>query len=155
LGFRHDVRGPYARDVAPLLLSGREHVAPSRAPLGIDEAGIEYTAEGLGLAGSGVSAQVTDTVYDGVTVELTLTSGPAPLVLLGGSELGGSSCPWPAASAPQGPEVLTLRRRGAEATLERGGATAKCSVKPGRHGLTLTGAGGMPSRVRALSVGRK
>jgi len=155
LGFRHDVRGTYARDVAPLLLSGREHVAPSRAPLGIEVTGIEYTADGLGLAGTHASAHVMDSRYDRVTAELTLASGPPPRVLLGRTELGGSACPWPAATAAQLPEVLTLRRRGTQATLERGGVTARCSVEPGRLEMALAGTGGAPTRLRALSLRRE
>jgi hypothetical protein len=82
-GFRHDTRGPYARDVAPLLLAGREHVAPSRAPFDLATSGIDYAAGGLGLSGSGAAAFVTDTTYANVTLELELTSG-APTVIAPG-----------------------------------------------------------------------
>jgi len=150
-GFRHDTRGPYARDVAPLLLAGREHVTPSRAPFDLATSGIEYGAGGLGLSGSNVAAFVTDTTYANVSLEIELTSGAAPVVLLGDTRVGDGACPWPATSG----DALSLRRSGTDVILQRGGAKTHCKVANGRLALGLAGRDGEESRVRSLTIRRE
>lgn len=154
-GFRHDVRGPYARDVAPLLLAGREHVSPNRLPSGVSKSGIEYSAAGLGLAGDDVLAVVTDTTYADVDLELTLTSGPAPVVVLGTTRLGAAECAWPSPEPAEAGEIVQLRRRGTRVTLERRGARRSCDVAGGRLGVGLSAPGPEPSFVRALEIHRR
>ena len=149
-GFRHDVRGTYSRDVAPLLLSGREHVAPSRLPSGVSKSGIEYSASGLGLRGDGALAVVADTSYAAVDLALTLTSGPPPLVML-----GAVACAWPSLDDAVPGETVDVRRRGAEVTLERGGTRQSCAVGEGRLGVALAAQGSRTSFVRALEIRRR
>jgi len=153
-GFRHDVRGPYARDLAPLLLAGREHVAPSRFPSGVSKSGIEYSAGGLGLAGSQSLAVVADTTYADLDLALTMTSGAPPVVHLGGTVLGGADCPWPDLASAEPGEVVHVRRRADEATLERKGATQSCTVGSGHLPLALGPSAGK-SFVRALEIRRR
>jgi hypothetical protein len=153
-GFRHGVRGPFARDIAPLLIAGREHVAPSRLPTGVASSGIEYSADGLGLRGAEALAVVADTDYADVDLTLTLTSGPAPVVVLGSTRLGGAECPFGVLEAATPGEVITVRRRGATATLERRGTRRKCAVESGRLGVALSASGPSASFVRALELRR-
>lgn len=153
LGFRHDVRGTFARDVAPILLSGREHVAPSRAPL--DGSGIDYGGDGLVLGSPAVSARVTDTAYADVTLELVLSSGIPPILLFGAHEVGGAECPWPNGAPATPGESMRVVRRGKSVTLERAGATTRCTVGEHRLGLGLAGPGNGESRVRSLSIRRE
>lgn len=146
VGFRHDVRGRYARDIAPLLLADRQHVGPSRAPLGLDASGIEYGTGGLGLSRPDALAWITDATYADVTVNVALTSGQAPALLL-----GSATCRWPDGDANE----LRAVRRGTRAVLSRGGDEAICAVPSGRVAVGLGGPESGASRVRSLTVRRK
>lgn len=154
-GFRHDVRGPFARDVAPLLLAGRENVAPNRFPSGVSQTGIEYSGAGLGLSGEDTLAVVADTSYADFDLELTLTSGPPPVVVLGVTRVGGDDCPWRSLDAAAPGEVLKLFRRGDQATLERSGERRACPIDSGRLSVGLSAAGPSASFVRALEIHRR
>lgn len=154
-GFRHDVRSAFAGDLAPLLLASREHMSPNRFPSGVKTAGIEYGSSGLGLAGSEALVVVTDTDYADLELELTSSSGPPPVVVLGGARVGDSGCPWPDTSPAAPGEILKLRRRGSTVSLSRASATRTCKVGSGRKGLALSAATSVPSFVRALEIRRR
>ncbi|MBI3205045.1 MAG: hypothetical protein HYZ29_26140 [Myxococcales bacterium] len=154
-GFRHDVRGVFARDLAPLLLAGREHMAPNKFPSGVSKSGVEYSAGGLGLAGVESRAVVADTTYADVDLAITMTSGAPPVVELGGARVGGGECPWPDTTASEPGEVLRVQRRAETATLERRGHTRSCAVVSGRISVSLAAAGGGKTFVRALEIRRR
>ncbi len=113
-GLYHSQRGPFTQDVAPLLVgSGRgivPHLPPTANGVAADVT-LEYSvATGLRLAGSAAVASIADTDYADFTLELSLASGPPPLLKLvaGGSAVdasasfGGLECPWPELAAPAG-----------------------------------------------------
>ena len=153
-GFRHGVRGSFARDLAPLLFASRDQVVPGHFPGIFSDSGIEYSAAGLGLAGADAGAFVADTDYADVDLELTLTSGPPPAVLMGQTRVGGSECPWPSVEVADPGEVLTLRRRGSMAVLERKGASRSCAVEDGRVTLGLAAADSA-TFVRSFEIRRR
>lgn len=154
-GFRHDVRGPYARDVAPLLLTGREHMVPNRFPSNLSSAGIEFGSTGLGLSGTEALVSVADTDYAGVELAITLSSGPPPVVVLGDTRLGGSECEWPSSEPAEPGELLTLLRHTSQVVLSRNGKSRTCPSPKGRLGVALSASGSTPSFVRAIEIRRR
>ena len=92
--------------------------------------------------------------YADVDLELTLTSGPPPAVLMGQTRVGGSECPWPSVEVADPGEVLTLRRRGSMAVLERKGASRSCAVEDGRVTLGLAAADSA-TFVRSFEIRRR
>ena len=151
-GFRFDTRSAWARDLVPLLLSGREHVTPNQPPVG--PPGLAYTANGLALQGAGALARVADATYAGLQAEITMSSGPPPVLVLGATRLGDASCPWPTSEDSTPGERLTLTRHADSAVLSRGGSQTKCEVPAGRLSLGLS-ADAAVSVVRSLSVARR
>lgn len=151
-GFRYDTRSAWAQDVAPLLLAGREHVVPNQPPVGAP--GLGYTASGLALQGTGALAQIADATYAGLEAQLTMSSGAAPVLVLGTTRLGGATCPWPTSGDTTPGELLTLTRSGESAVLSRGGSQRKCAVPAGRLPLGLSAESAV-SVVRSLRVLRR
>jgi hypothetical protein len=167
VGLYHDQRGPWARDVAPLLVGSATGLVPDRPPSASPSAGdgrIEYSpAGGLELSGPQAIVSVTDTEYADFSLQLTLADGPPPLVrLLGaGSEaaaFGGIECPWPTDGSPT---RLSLRRTLDQVRLERndGAATASASVTcsrplPARVSIQLIGSRDGSSRLTRVEITR-
>ncbi len=168
-GVRSDVRGAFARDVGPQLLTQPtlETTVVPTAPASFDDADatISFTATGLGLRDFG-SVWISDTSYAAFELKLGRSAGPAPRVALravnDGCEgaqcgaarvLGAGDCPWPdsAAAAAQ----LRVVRQEASLTLSAGDDEATCELpelggRRVRIGL-LSGASGV-SRVRSIEV---
>jgi hypothetical protein len=108
VGFYHSQRGPFAQDVAPLLVGSADGIVPNQPPTSdADPSRLVYSpATGLELSGSAAVVSVADTEYAAFTLELNLASGPAPLIQLvavngedGEAAFGGFECPWPALDA--------------------------------------------------------
>jgi len=168
VGLYHDQRGPWSRDVAPLLVGGAAGLVPDRPPSArpsADDGRLEYSpANGLSLSGPQAIVSVADAEYADFRLELTLAEGPPPLVrLLGaGSEaaaFGGLECPWPTdggASATR----LSLRRALDQVRLERldaalPGASATCQRPlPARVSVQLIGSRDGASRLTRVEITR-
>jgi hypothetical protein len=131
VGFYHSQRGPYAQDVAPLLVGSPDGIVPHQPPAG--DAGpsrLAYdAAAGLELSGSAAVVSVADTEYAAFTLELSLASGPPPLIQLVATDsdedaaFGGFECPWPALDTrtanAAGAESLPLVRLRVERSFDR------------------------------------
>ena len=166
LGLYHSQRGPWARDVAPLLLGSAAGLVPDRPP-GSDvalEERLEYApATGLELAGPEAIVSVADAEYAAFTLELALAEGPPPLIrLIGGGNaaavFGGLECPWPAgASAAR----LRLQRSLDQVRLERldgagvsAAADACLGALPPRVSVQLLGTRDGVSRITRIEIAR-
>lgn len=149
LGFRHDVRGVFTRDITPLFLVDATHAVADRAPLGVPQTGIGFDGAGLSLT-KGARASVTETRYGALTLEITVTSGPAPIVRLGGAAFGDGDCPWPNGDGG----TLTLTRSNQSVTLSRDDASTTCTGPSGLTTVALEGAGDGVTVVRSLTVRR-
>jgi hypothetical protein len=145
VGFYHSQRGSFTQDVAPLLLGSGDNVAPHRPPTsGADEQEIilRYTpSAGLELLGAAAVASVADTDYADFTLELSLASGPPPLLRLvapgsaadDAASFGGLQCPWPDLNpAESAAEPLRLRaeRVGDSVRLQLSSEVAQPDVPP-------------------------
>lgn len=133
LGFFHSQRGPYTQDIAPLLVGGADGVLPHLPPTSGDGAvRLRYSpASGLELAGAAAVVSIADTDYAEFTLELSLSSGPPPLLSLvtasgapTDAALGGIDCPWPdedpaRAPTPDAPTRLRVERILDRVRLER------------------------------------
>jgi hypothetical protein len=128
LGFHHSQRGAHAQDVAPLLVGGAQGVVPHLPPTSDDGAvRLRYSAAtGLELAGAAAVVSVADTDYAAFTLELSLRSGPPPLLQLVGANgapadaaFGGLDCPWPEDGASIPPEPRAATRLRVERSLDR------------------------------------
>lgn len=166
VGLYHEQRGPWARDVAPLLLGSATGLVPDRPPSASPGAGdgrIVYSpATGLELAGPRAIVSVADTEYADFRLELTLAGGPPPLVrLLGaGSEaaaFGGLECPWPADGVASTTR-LALRRSLDQVWLEAGdpavGSVTCQRPLPARVSVQLIGSRDGSSRVTRVELTR-
>jgi hypothetical protein len=153
LGFRYDVRSRWARDLIPFLLNGHEHIGPSRPAMGLAVTGVELGPEGLALQGPGAEARVSDATYADLRAEIIMSGGAPPVIVLGGTRIGGSDCPWPGASQTATGEVLTVTRSGSAAALRRGGQKRSCSLGSGRLTFGL-GAESAATRIRSFSIER-
>ena len=130
-GLYHSQRGPFSQDVAPLLVGSGRGIVPHLPPMSSEAAAevtLQYSvAAGLRLAGSAAVASVADTDYADFTLELSLASGPPPLLKLvsAGSSLdssasfGGLECPWPDFDAPGGEGVTGPMRLRVQRTADR------------------------------------
>jgi hypothetical protein len=168
VGLQHDQRGPWARDVAPLLVGSATGLVPDRPPSasGGDDWLVYTAAGGLELSGPRAIVSVTETEYADFSLELTLTDGPPPLVrLLGaGSEaaaFGGLDCPWPTDGGGARPARLALRRSVDQVLLERPAvaepATARVTCQrplPARVSVQLIGTRDGLSRLARVELTR-
>ena len=151
-GFRHGSRSELARDIAPLLLSDATNVAPTIPP---SATGVSYDpARGLALRDPLGGAVIADTTYAGLGLNIELSEGEPPVVILGETPVGGSECPWPEPSAATLPETLIVNRTEDRAVLSRGGQTIRCDVPRGRLTVALTTRAGSASLIRSLAVRR-
>jgi hypothetical protein len=163
-GFFHSQRGSFTQDIAPLLVGEPGSVVPERpptAPGGADGALLSYaSATGLDLAGASAAVSITDTDYADFTLDLTLASGPPPLLRLlaprgapsTGSSFGGLECPWPEldkADALASPPRLRVERSGNSVRLERLAPSGDAAIEPRREPCQRA----LPERVRIELVG--
>jgi hypothetical protein len=171
MGMFHSQRGPYAQDTAPLLVGTGRNVVPEQPPVDND-AGVrlEYrVATGLELSGPAAVASVADTTYADFTLELSLVSGPPPLLeLVGAGEeddgtlFGGIDCPWPeldanADSASRGSLRLEVQRSEGRVRLSHGDAARgePCErVLPERVSLRLVGTPAGTSQLSRIEIRR-
>ncbi len=155
LGFRAHTRNLFSRDLALLQTTAAGspmsllHVVPERAP---SPETVRYTGQ-LELIDGRV--WVSETRYAALEIELKTQSGPAPIVWLGGTPLGGPACPWPPSEASPMGETLRITRAGAEAVLHRGGSTRTCTVTPERLAVGLQASPDGPTELSSLEVRRK
>jgi hypothetical protein len=163
LGFYHSQRGPYTQDVAPLLVGSADGIVPHQPPTSDnDPSRLAYSpARGLELSGSAAVVSVADTEYAAFTLELSLASGPPPLLQLvaangedGDAAFGGFECPWPALDAsPDGgadaraPVRLRVERAMDQVRLERLEGSVAAEPRPEPCGRAL------PERVGIQLVG--
>lgn len=169
VGLYHDQRGPWARDVAPLLVGSATGLVPDRPPSANPSDGdgqLDYSpATGLALSGPQAIVSVADAEYADFRLELTLAEGPPPLVrLLGaGSEaaaFGGLECPWPT-DAGASATRLSLRRTLDQVRLERldapdpavTGVTCQRPL-PARVSVQLIGSRDGSSRLTRVEIAR-
>lgn len=148
LALRHDTRNTYSADVTPFLLTDSTRLAPER-PATLDA---RYDDDQvLELAGS-AALWITDTAYLDFDLELVIADDEAavPLILIGSSEVGGSTCRWPAA-ANDG--VFRARRRGAQVTLI-GSRERTCSITDESRAPVGFRANGEAVRLRQISINR-
>lgn len=148
LALRHDTRNTYSADVTPFLLTDSTRLAPER-PATLDA---QYDDDQLlELAGS-AALWITDTAYLDFDLELVVADDEAtvPLVLIGSSEVGGSTCRWPAA-ANDG--VFRVRRRGSQITLI-GNRERTCSIADESRAPVGFRANGEAVRLRQISINR-
>lgn len=157
LGLRLGTRNRYTQDLALVLLSDPfearpQHLVPE-APLGN---GVSYDGKlrfsGNTAGDAGVTVRVADTDYADVTIQLHVSEGVPPQVLLGATPLGGDQCPWPTGDARGGDfDLPTIARHGRQAVLLFQGKSRSCPVETGRLQLGLRGGDG-PSVVEQLDV---
>ncbi|HWO13193.1 MAG TPA: hypothetical protein VNN80_27015 [Polyangiaceae bacterium] len=169
VGLYHSQRGPWARDVAPLLVGSAAGMVPDRPP-GANDGGVQLdyaAATGLELAGPEALVSIADAEYADFTLELALADGPPPLLRLIGARgdaaaFGGIECPWPDAPALAVPARLRVRRSTDQVQLERLDAAGSSSAAvdacvrplPARVGLQLLGTRDGVSRVTRIEVRR-
>jgi len=113
-GFRHGTRGSFESDT-PLLLGRLPlHLSPNQAPVHLNggEADVRFDGE-LHLLGAEAAVFVTDTVYRDVEIEIELSAGPPPTLII-----GSTSIEWTKARA--GAQTLVARRRGDVVELRHG-----------------------------------
>ena len=146
LGFRHGTRSIYAQAAAPLLVGSADHLVPDRAPGGE----VRFDAMGLHLDGKSATAHLADAQFADVQVDLELTSGEPPIVVLGDVRIGTPACPW-----PEGEVAIQLRvtRSKNSLTARRGDRETKCEGPKGRVPLALRASGGA-SVIRSLALHR-
>ncbi|HXK20464.1 MAG TPA: hypothetical protein VNG33_21790, partial [Polyangiaceae bacterium] len=154
VGLRLGTRNRYTQDLALVLLSDPldptrpQHLVPER-PLG-DGAGYDGA---LTLNGD-ATVRIADTDYQDVTVDIHLRADVPPLVLLGATELGGASCPWPTGTATGGAfDLASVSRRGRRAELRFHGEKVACEVEAGRLSLGVK-SGAVSSTITQLDVKR-
>lgn len=146
VGFRHGVRGPYARDDGFLLLGDALHTAPDRParPGGP----VEFLPDGLHIADARV--MVTDTTYADLDI-----SGAARTAVLPHIELGtvtiGVDCPWPRATG----KAFTISRAGNSVSVEVDGQTTTCAGPAGRVSIALRGPDQGEAIVTRLGIARR
>ncbi len=156
-GFRHDVRGPLARDT-PYLLTDRfpPHVVPDR-PAGTD---ITIEDDGLHLA-IGSAVGIADATFGDVIIEGKTHSATLPAIKLGATFVVGAEtrCPWTSSTATDAGATTNrsfeIRRSGASLQLRVDGVNAAqpCPGGPeGRVSVGLTNLGLSPVVVSELTV---
>jgi hypothetical protein len=179
VGFYHSQRGPYAQDIAPLLVGSAQGIAPHLPP-GSGGSGVRLAyapVTGLELSGSAAGVSVSDTRYATFTLELSLAAGPPPLIQLvaadgeGDASFGGLDCPWPAfpvpdeEAAPADPRAvvrLRVQRSLDQVRLERLDGTVAVEPRPEpcrrslpeRVGLQLVGTAAGVTRLSRIEIRR-
>jgi hypothetical protein len=119
-GFRHATRNAFASDVAPLVLTGSDHLAPSRAP---DER-LSLEPGALRIDDPDVVVFVTETRYESLRLVVIRDQGPPPVVRLGAFVAGGGDCLWPPSSDAD--SEFRLVRNGSSVELVVGERTVTC-----------------------------
>lgn len=179
VGLYHSQRGAFTQDVAPLLLGSGDGVVPHRPPTGgadEQEVILRYTPSiGLELFGAAAVASVADTEYADFTLELSLASGPPPLLRLvapgsaadDAASFGGLQCPWPdvssaEAESPRAPLRLRAERVAGSVRLELVSDMAEPALRPPpcqrelpeRVGVQLVGTRAGTTRITRLDLRR-
>jgi hypothetical protein len=149
VGFRFDTRNVFAPQLAPLIATSTEHIAPNFPPFPLEDAGIEYD-NGLILSSVDAIATVADTTYADVDLEIEF-AGSAPLLRFGEVTVGEGTCQWPNGG---GEDRLGLKRRSTTLTIARGTEQTTCSISAGRHGIALRGPGA-ESKILSLEIQRR
>jgi hypothetical protein len=154
LGFRHDVRGTFSRDVAPLIVDGPEHLVPDRAANPASDACLSasYDEVRRRLCLFEATAFVSDTTYEDLAVDITVNDGPSPVVNLSGERFGAGRCSWPGSPMPGA--VLRLERSGETVTLVVGQNERTCSIRPGRVRVGIESSSGESVFIERLRVRR-
>ena len=162
IGFYHSQRGAFTQDVAPLLVGSADGVVPHSPPTQDADGAVRLrysAATGLELAGAAAVVSIADTDYAAFTLELSLSSGPPPLLQLVGAggepvdaAFGGLDCPWPddesaPGAEPPAPLRLRVQRALDHVRLERlaGGVAVEPRPEPCQRSL--------PERVGIQLVG--
>jgi hypothetical protein len=156
-GFRHGVRGPFARDASPLLFSDGVHLAPDRPP---SQDGTHFDGQWLHLATPPQESHparvvVTDTLYADfdLSAEASGASGDVlPSVEVGTSIVGSDACPWNASTG----STFAVHRTGQTLDMEVDGKKGEtCRVPADRIGIALRAPSPGTSRVRNLVILRR
>jgi hypothetical protein len=129
-GFRHDVRGPYARDADVMLLSSATHWVADRAPLA--GADVVFDRAGLHLA-NGARAVLADTVYGDFDVRASMPNHSLPRMDVGTFTIGEGDCAWPVAGGAE----LEVTRQGTSLDVRVDGEHRSCSGPAGHVGIAL------------------
>jgi hypothetical protein len=157
-GFRHGVRGRFARDTAPLFFLDTAHVAPDRPP---SAALVSFDTDGLHLSRlitvPAPRALVTDTVYADFDLSADVVTGPGGAVLpeveVGVTRVGEGACAWPAGLAGSS---FSVRRRGTSLVGSVDGVSrVTCESPAGRSGIALRAPLFGESIVRKVVIGRQ
>lgn len=148
LALRHDTRNTYSADVTPFLLTDDTRLAPARPGV---LASPSTGNPSLQLEGD-VTVWITDTRYLDFDLEIVTddSDSPPPKVLIGSSEVGGSSCRWPAATEEG---VYRAHRRGAQVTL-LGSRERTCSLNDASRASVGFQADEQPVRLQRISISR-
>jgi len=160
VGLRLGTRNRFTQDLALVLQSDPletrpQHLVPESAPgTAVDYDGkLRLNGKAKSLE-SDVTVRVADTDYADVTVQVQLSRGAPPLVVLGDTALGGPACPWPAGNARGGDfDLPTVVRHEGRAELLFQGGHRSCQVATGRLELGLRANGGQ-TVVKQLDVRR-
>jgi hypothetical protein len=154
-GFRHDVRGPLARDTPFLFAADHEHVVPDRPP-GTD---VIIDNDGLHLANGG-SIVIADSTYADAVITGKTRSTALPGVKLGADYVVGSAdCVWPSVAASDAGDERSfeIHRTGTQLEVRVTGSAnvQTCAGPAGRISVGLTSFGSFPIVVSDLSVTRE
>jgi hypothetical protein len=157
-GFRHGLRGPFARDVAPLVFADTAHVAPDRPPNPGEH--IYFDGEWLRIENDGRRAPravVTDTSYADFELSLLATGDALPTLELGKTLAGADACPWPrSAPATGATSTLVVRRSATTLDLRMDEiAGPSCAIADGRVTIAIAAPEGRRIAVRKLSILRR
>jgi len=158
-GFRHGVRGPFARDLAPLIFADTVHVAPDRPPGPTGE--IYFDGEWLQLKSDGPRSPgvvVTDTLYGDFDLSVQASGDALPLLDIGKLALGSTACPWPSAAPTSGAtSTVSVRRKGRslDVQVDARASGRNCESPDGRVGIAIRAPEGARVAVRKLSVLRQ
>jgi hypothetical protein len=165
-GYRHGTLGPFAQDVAPLLVAGTDRVVPNRSA-GCATVTYGGSPPALWLVGPTTEIAVADTTYQDLRLEIELACEAAPeeagcgpidpsceppLVHLGSVAVGGTACPWPAQTKSRR-TVATVVRTSNDLEVRLGEATTVCEPPTGRVSVRLASPG-VPVAVSRLVVSR-
>ena len=158
VGYRVDVRGPYATEVRPMLRDQPLPLVPNHLVASGTLSPIRFdTGTGLTLA-DGTAAFVPDAIYGDFVATIEVAGDAAPVLVLRDDrgadlELGGALCPAPTTKR------FSFTRRGATAQVANAdGVTARCdlvALGSRRVSLGLRARGTAGAVVRELTVERR